>query len=955
RVEAEMRRMSAVGGALALLARASSAQTGSIAGVVTEKTSRHPVAAATVTVKGGPERTTVRARSGEDGRYLIADLTAGTYTIEVRHFAFAASTGETVTVTAGATVITDLQMRRARDDDPPVVSAASRTLEARASAPAATTIVSANDIARRPATTLADLLDGVAGVDVNRNGVLSTNIALRGFNNAFSGAPLMLTDGRVAALPSLLGNVPYLFPPIKEDIERIEVVPGAHSALYGPNAGAGVLQIITKSPFTSRGTMLSVDGGSQSMLRTSLRHAGVVSPRVGYKVSAQYLRAKDWPFTDPQEGPTFPSGRQGDTVRRDFSIRQSSGEARLDIRPTSTSELITTVGAARVGNALEYVPDLGTVQVRNWTLKTFQQRARVGRFFAQAYVNVTDAGNAGRADSAGSFELRTGLPVVNHSRQFSAQLQHALAIGARHQVTYGTDFTRTDPSTDGTVHGGNEKHDVSNGVGAYGQARTKLGERLDLITALRADIDSRVRGSRFSPRVALVFRPTPSHSVRAAFNRAFALPSDLTLYEDYHLSEIPGTDFRLRTVGNPPKGGFRFKRLPSCATSFIPNLCMLEPPTKPNDPNNWVPIDVKEGYHLALDGAEAAIATSLSREFKQGGRSEAAANALAAAVVAKLRSLTPTAGQVLPELRYMGARLVLGRTDVAIPDPADGVQDIDPLTGMQSTSWEAGYSGILWNRLRLSLDAWSERRRGFTTGLGASTPAVFMDKASLQQFLTKPIYDVLIAGGFPESFAEHAASALASGQSEQLAKTPVGIVQFATPGYDDPFTINRTFRSVHQAVDVNGFDLALEYILKNPVSISGTYSWMSRLAFPEGRSTEEDIVSLNAPNHKASLSVQYQRSSWGLEIGGHYQNGYPVHSGVYATDLRKSGRVLERVYDPIFAAGTLKFSAFRRFELGHSAFIWSVRGDNLSNHPYRSLPGTPLVGRSLVTQLLYSF
>ena len=96
---------------------------------------------------------------------------------------------------------------------------------------------------------------------------MQANIVSRGFNNAFSTSMLMLQDYRFAGVPSLRVNVPFLFTGTGEDIDRIEVLQGPASALYGPNSGAGVLHVITKSPFSSRGTSISLDGGERSMAR----------------------------------------------------------------------------------------------------------------------------------------------------------------------------------------------------------------------------------------------------------------------------------------------------------------------------------------------------------------------------------------------------------------------------------------------------------------------------------------------------------------------------------------------------------------------------------------------------------------------------------------------------------------------------------------------------------------
>ncbi len=117
--------------------------------------------------------------------------------------------------------------------------------------------------------TAADQVQGLAGVDVSKGGIAQSNVVARGFNNTFSGSLLMLQDYRFAGVPSLRVNVPLLFTSTNEDIERIEVLLGPASALYGPNSSHGVIHTITKSPFTSQGTMLTVDGGTHSLFRAS--------------------------------------------------------------------------------------------------------------------------------------------------------------------------------------------------------------------------------------------------------------------------------------------------------------------------------------------------------------------------------------------------------------------------------------------------------------------------------------------------------------------------------------------------------------------------------------------------------------------------------------------------------------------------------------------------------------
>lgn len=111
------------------------------------------------------------------------------------------------------------------------------------------------------------------GVDIIQHGAQSTNIVLRGFNNMFSGALYALVDNRITGVPSLRVELLHWIPTTNDDLERIEVVPGPGSALYGPNTANGVVHMITTSSLESHGASVTLDGGHDYVIpRTWLRH-----------------------------------------------------------------------------------------------------------------------------------------------------------------------------------------------------------------------------------------------------------------------------------------------------------------------------------------------------------------------------------------------------------------------------------------------------------------------------------------------------------------------------------------------------------------------------------------------------------------------------------------------------------------------------------------------------------
>ena len=165
-----------------------------------------------------------------------------------------------------------------------VVSVSRGTPEKSTEAPATTHVISSADIAERAAPSIADHLLASPGVDVIASGLRSTNVVVRGFNNIFSGALYILTDHRIAGVPSLRVNLMHFIPATDQDIEKMEVVLGPSSALYGPNTANGVVHVLTKSPLTSQGTSVTLGGGERSLFQGSFRSAFLLRENLGIKV-----------------------------------------------------------------------------------------------------------------------------------------------------------------------------------------------------------------------------------------------------------------------------------------------------------------------------------------------------------------------------------------------------------------------------------------------------------------------------------------------------------------------------------------------------------------------------------------------------------------------------------------------------------------------------------------------
>jgi iron complex outermembrane receptor protein len=915
------------------------AQSGSIGGKVTDTTTSAPLSGAIIrAVSGGS--TAGSATAGEDGTYRIANVAPGSYEVVVIRLGYLARRIPGVRVTAGQNTQVDVRMSETVTQLNPAVVTASRQQEKALDAPASVSVVETREIQERPAVTVADHLRGLQGVDATTGGIAQTNIVTRGFNNAFSGALLTLEDYRFAAVPSLRVNVPLLFTGTDEDIERIEVLLGPASALYGPNSSSGVLHVITKSPFTSQGTTITLDGGERSILRGSFRHANTVGQKFGFKLSGEYFTGKDWKFTDFAEPSTIPrpNGTPGsrDTVAnvRDNDVKRFTGEGRIDIRPRNNMELITTYGLSRIVNALELTGTNGTAQAKNWTYQSIQERFRWGRLFAQFFVNFSDAGNKDSLDTKGTFLLRTGTPIVDNSKVYAAQIQHGMDLfKGKEGLVYGADYIFTNPQTGGTINGRNENKDDVHEIGAYVQSTTHLSKMFDFVGAIRVDNHDVLDQTFWSPRVALILKPTETQNIRVTYNRAFSTPANFSFFLDLPQAFIPITStigYQVRGLG-VPSSGFTFRR--NCATG-AGQLCMRSPfpitgptGTPTGAPNTVVDANAAQYYRTLVGGNQPAIVNALVTAGVTPANAPAVFAALfganTAAVQTKLRLFRPPS-RANPQPTFLEVQ-------------PSSIEDVERLKATTTDAYELGYKGILGNRARLAIDLWYQRKTNFTTAAQNITPNAFLDPATLGAAIGAALQAQAQAGRVPAA----AVAPLATNLTTQLAQVPVGTVVPESNLADTP-SLFFSYRNIAKTIDYSGVDLALDYLLTDRLTLIGTYSWVSDVIFPDIVSGP-DTLTLNSPDNKATLTTRYRDEARGLsfELRGRYANAYPVNSGVYVGDV------------PVNAFLDASFSW--RLPLPGQSITWSVTGTNITNNKKITFIGTPEIGRLVMTRLQYAF
>ena len=930
-----------------LLAGTSSAaaQTGTLSGTITDAETGMPLVNAGVEVLGSGTPLTL---TNDAGRFVLS-TPAGTYAVLISSLGYRDDRQDGVSIRAGSTTTLDVTMTSQALELNAIVVSASRRAEKNTEAPATTHVVSETEIAERPAVTLVDHMKAVPGVDVISHGTQATNVVIRGFNNIFSGALHVLTDNRLAGVPSLQVNLLHFVPSISDDLERIEVVLGPGSALYGPQTANGVLHMITKSPLTSEGTTVTLGAGPRKdVFQGSFRTAHKLSDNFAFKISGQAVAGNEWRFIDPEEQANraaafadpaaFIAERLARGVsqsnaeaalvnvgNRDFDFERQSVDARADWAFGDDGRLILNYGLSN-STGIE-LTGAGGGQVEDWKYQYFQTRLNVDRLFAQVYLNTSDTGN-------NSFLLRDGVPLVDVSRLFVGQIQHGADLSeGRYDFTYGVDYFFTNPRTDGTINGQYEDDDNLTQFGAYVQSKTELSEKLDLVMAGRIDTHSELEKNVFSPRVALVFEPKENHNIRFTFNRAFSEPTTLNLFLDISAGgagALSPFGYRVRLQG--ANQGFTF-------TNPDGSLVGIRSPFNPGGPGQLLPANAATLWQLGV-GVLAA----------QGK--------VTAAEAALLASLSPTDADI-------GLNFLDLSTGAVAPLTNGSVRNVGKLKESKSTTFEVGYQGLINNKVLIAADVWYSKRKDFVSPLVFVTPLLLLDGASMVAFLVPPLTQAIMAQtGLDAATAQGLAVAQATqladggdgvGGVPGLAEIPLGVVS------SDGVTasaVNVLLTYVNAGdVDMYGADFAVKAFLNDEWTLAATGSWVSDDYFDL---TEIDNgitpIALNAPALKGTLSLAYRnaRAGFNAEVRVRANAGFPAESAGFTGITCETGLPANTLlFEEECVDGYTLVDVTAGYKVPNTRATLQVTVSNLFDEGYRSFVGVPEIGQFIMAQIKY--
>lgn len=270
-----------------------------VKGKITDDTGQ-PLPGANIIIMG----TTTGTSSDFDGNYTLTTDQIPPFTIQVSYTGFESQTAEV----SSNNQTFDFAMKEGNTLDEVVISA-SRTPERIFESPVTVERFGLKEIKNTASIDFYDGLENLKGVDINVNSLTFKSINTRGFATFANTRFMQLVDGMDNSAPALNFPLGNLLGMTETDVNSVEILPGAASALYGANAFNGILFMRSKSPFDvqgisgylKQGITSQEAAGDNSYTDLGLRMAYKFSDKFAVKVNFGYLKGTDWYATNDED------------------------------------------------------------------------------------------------------------------------------------------------------------------------------------------------------------------------------------------------------------------------------------------------------------------------------------------------------------------------------------------------------------------------------------------------------------------------------------------------------------------------------------------------------------------------------------------------------------------------------------------------------------------------------
>ena len=532
------------------------------------------------------------------------------------------------------------------------VVSASKVEQKLVDAPATMSVIGPKVLEVAPSNNYADLLRAVPGVNITQLSARDINITSRAATSSLATSQLAILDGRTL-YQDFFGFVMWDFMPSNlDEIKQIEVIRGPASAVWGANALNGVINVITKTPREMQGTSFVLGAGAfgrkydaepgsapvsqlrdGSLVYGNITHAQAINDRWAYKVSVG---------TYQSEAFARPSGKiRGNPLGTVYPTYKNTGTAqpkvdvRLDYDGDNGQKWIFSGGHAGTDGIMH--SGIGPFDIRPGTTFSYGKvNYSRNALRVQAFLNHLDgfATNLVALDTSGA-----PVSLDFNTKTFDIEASDTKAIAGKHVITYGGNFRYNKFNLSLAT-----LEDQRKEGGLYVQDEIFLGDKVRLVLGIRGDKFTSIEDPVFSPRAALLLKPTTDSTIRLSYNRAFRAPSAINNNLNTVVTNaIPlglfnpafgATVFRVPTaaVGNPDlqeermdayeigySAAINHRVILSAAwyytkltdEIFFTQVCSL-PAASCDAAGNYGPLSPPAGWPAVLNPAWAALYTGLA-------------------------------------------------------------------------------------------------------------------------------------------------------------------------------------------------------------------------------------------------------------------------------------------------------------------------------------------------------
>ena len=376
--------------------------------------------------------------------------------------------------------------------------------------PAAISVVTSDDIRRSGAMSIPEALRQVPGMEAAQVDASEWAVSVRGFNDVFADKLLVLQDGRTVYSPVFSGVFWDVQGTMMEDIDRIEVIRGPGSTVWGANAVNGVINIISKSAKDTQGVLASAGAGNIDQGFVDARYGGQLGSNVFYRVYGTYLNHDSFPQPNGQEANNaWQMGRGGfrvdwDVGSQDLVTLQGDGYGGEEHQTFGVFDLASP-------GFIREVPDTMNVRGGNalgrWT-HTFSDTSE---FKAQLYYDRTE---------------RDATVFREQRDTFDLDLQHSFTLGDRNALTWGFGYRLSSDKINGSPSVSFvPSSDTINLFSAFAQDEVALvPDRLRLTLGTKVEHND-FSGWELEPGGRLAWTPDERNTLWASVSRALRTPS----------------------------------------------------------------------------------------------------------------------------------------------------------------------------------------------------------------------------------------------------------------------------------------------------------------------------------------------------------------------------------------------------------------------------------------------